>query len=306
MTDNITGPDPDKAAYRFRINAQVKRWKGLRPRWVDAMGEQSALEVDAEMERTVDPNELDDATHAADLAEFLEGTLDKMEHALGTRDQFQQNQARQKAAWRTGARIERPNTADPIPVRDPPPMPVQYHSPHGAGPAQAPPSPPLYLESNPKNAPAELPFPPPPSVQRIRDAMRDRREALHSGNLPSGDEAMRRVVANTKANQGMGLQSTGLRATVPVQTDYDGTGDETPEEMAERAAKAQAIANGFNTRTELEQFLRALLRRAGLHDAEVAVAATVVSVGRGRGRDSTNLGEIPLPPCIRKLLKGPS
>lgn len=74
---NEQGPDPDKNAFRFAINRQLQRWKDLRPAWVEMSGEESALEIDQQLEFAMRPENLDDAMHARDYAATLERHLDE-------------------------------------------------------------------------------------------------------------------------------------------------------------------------------------------------------------------------------------
>jgi hypothetical protein len=93
----IRGPDPDKTSYRFAINKQIRRWREeLRIKWVQYMGETSAQEIDAEIERGMNPNNLDDATHARDFAAFLDSTFDRFEHVISTKEQQEQNLSKYK------------------------------------------------------------------------------------------------------------------------------------------------------------------------------------------------------------------
>lgn len=180
------GPDPDKTSYRFAINRQINRWTELRPRWIEAMGEDSARDIDAELARARDGTDLEDVTHAKDLAEFLDRVLSNLEHALNTRNQLRRNQAAHKAAMLAHNR----ECCAPLPY------PPGTAFPNGS----------VYL-GPPSKSYASLPI--------QRNAVRDQRADPRI--LPTSHDLERRARENIDANRGKGLnpELLGLEAPAP-------------------------------------------------------------------------------------------
>lgn len=75
----INGPDPDKDTYRFAINGQASRWKAIRERALAICTAAAVAEVDQAIEEMTKPENLEDATHARDLADAMKRHLDSIE-----------------------------------------------------------------------------------------------------------------------------------------------------------------------------------------------------------------------------------
>ena len=82
MTDQKTSPDPTPDTYRAQIAVQLRRWAPLQARCVAVRGADFALDVNAAVEGMQRGVDLDDATHARDLADLLKKTFNDLEAAL--------------------------------------------------------------------------------------------------------------------------------------------------------------------------------------------------------------------------------